>query len=335
VMMGISIASAVRKVLTDLVTATPAQVEEVQASLEQIAAQKKATEAEIASLTKTPIKSVAADEIALLEAKLKDKNIKLFDLRALAKEKEARAAELAKTQAALSARISERDRLKALLDQTPILKDPESKVVRIPNTRPIPEDAKSYTALAVHGRIHFIDPHTPLEMFKREFERRRGDWLIKRVNVKGKPDLFTYDGTKIIEHFKNFNWGNTRGQTIEIVAEPTAYFLWLVIRPNLTTGGTPMAELGQPGNEFAKAIPIIRQSFKSVLFYRVHPNSFETYLVARELTEKVNIPAGWEVSGSPEFRILIPGCTVKRLQEPPPKPPGQKPNPPGPKPKLD
>jgi hypothetical protein len=49
----------------------------------------------------------------------------------------------------------------------------------------------------------------------------------------------------------------------------------------------------------------------------------------------VNIPAGWEVNTSPEVRVVIPGCTVKRLKEPPPAPPGQQPRPPGPQPKLD
>lgn len=126
----------------------------------------------------------------------------------------------------------------------------------------------------------------------------------------------------LLDTIKNFNWGDTRGQTIGILINPTGYYMTLVIRPDLEKSGSPLEELSKPGGEFAKAIPVIRQSMRSVLLYRLHPDSFETYLAARELSEKVNIAAGWDVNDSTEFKMGIPGLTVRRLQEPPAPPPG-------------
>ena len=158
--------------------------------------------------------------------------------------------------------------------------------------------------------------------------------LIKHTKVKGKPDNFLYDGRKIIANFQNFNWGNSRGKKISIQPEPTNYFLWLVIRPNLESGGTPLDEITQPDSEFIKSLPVIRQSFRSILLYRVHTDSFKTYLAARELSEKANIPAGWDVNFSLDYRMPIPEVKVQRLKQPLPKP-NTPASPPRPKPGLD
>lgn len=112
----------------------------------------------------------------------------------------------------------------------------------------------------------------------------------------------------------------------------------LVIRPDLEKGGSPLEELSKPGGEFAKAIPVVHQNMRSVLLYRLHPDSFETYLAAREPSEKVNIAAGWDVNDSTQFKMGIHGLSVRRLLEPPAPPPGTLPKPPslpGLKPKLD
>lgn len=85
VMMGISIAHAVRKVLTDLVPATAAQVAQVQTSLDQINAGKKSAETEIASLANYRADPGVAAELKLLEEEWKEKNIKLFDIPTLQK----------------------------------------------------------------------------------------------------------------------------------------------------------------------------------------------------------------------------------------------------------
>ena len=332
VMIGISIAHAVKKILSDLPPATEAQVAEVQASIDKTKAQLAALSKNPVSIPNLPNQGDINAELIRLEAQVKEKNIKLFDLPTLNKELTTKSAEISKQETELNNIISERDRLRALLEATPTPKAPVAKTIHIPNSRPIPEDAKIYHAMVKSERVHIIDPHTPLAMFNREFEKNKKDWLIKRTQVKGKPDKFLYDGTKIVAHFQNFNWGNSRGQKISILPEPTNYFLWLSIRPNLETGGTSLDDLAKPDSEFVKSLPIIRQSFRAVLMYRVHTDSFKTYLAARELSEKANVPAGWDINYGLDFRMPIPDLTVQRLKEPPPKP--NTPTPPTPKPKT-
>ncbi len=333
VMIGISIAHAVKKILSDIPPATEAQVAEAQASIDKTKAQLATLSKNTVSIPNLPNQGDINAELIKLEAQVKEKNIKLFDLSTLNKELTTKSGEMSKQETELNNLITERDRLRALVEATPAAKAPEAKVIRIPNTRPIPEDANIYHAMVKSERVHIIDPHTPLAMFNREFEKNKKDWLIKRTPVKGKPDKFLYDGTKIMAHFQNFNWGNSRGQKISIQPEPTNYYMWLSIRPNLETGGTPFDDLAKPDSEFVKSLPIIRQSFRSVLMYRVHSDSFKTYLSARELSEKANIPAGWDINLGLDFRMPIPGLTVQRLKEPPPKP-NTPPPPSTPKPKT-
>jgi hypothetical protein len=66
----------------------------------------------------------------------------------------------------------------------------------------------------------------------------------------------------------------------------------------------------------------------------VHKDSFQTYLAARELSEKANIPAGWDIHSGLDIWIPIPDVTVQRLQEPPPKTKSPA-SPPKLKPRLD
>jgi hypothetical protein len=327
----------VQKFLDDLQPATPEEIVQSKKLLDDLERKQRLVEAR---LLEKPASLEDVEEekrqIALLEKSLQENKEHLADINQVkaleSKVRAERDAESAQT-VAIQKEIS---RLEGLLDSSPPVQVDAPTVVNIPNSRPIPENAKAYHAMAFQNRIHIIDPHTPLTLFNREFEKRKGDWIVERKKIKGKPDRFVYDGTKIVAHFQNFNWGNSRGQTVHIQPEPTNYFLWLVIRPNLGSGGTSLEDIARPDSEFVKSLPVIRQSFQSILLYRVHINSFPAYLAARELSDKANIPAGWEIRYDMDFRMPIPDVTVKRLKEPPPK--TDTPKPAGPqklKPRLD
>ena len=311
----------VQKFMDDLQPATPEEIAQSKKLIADLEQKKRLVEARLLGKPATP-EDVEKEkrDITLLEKSLAENKDLLADLNQVRqlenKVRTERDAENAQT-VAIQKEIA---RIEGLLDTTPPISGDAPSVVNIPNSRPIPENAKTYHAIVNRERIHIIDPHTPLALFNREFEKKKADWLIQRTQVKGKPDRFLYDGTKILAHFQDFNWGNSRGQKIFLQAEPTNYFLWLVIRPNLESGGTPLDDIDKPDSEFIKSLPVIRQNFQSVLLYRVHKDSFKTYLAARELSEKANIPAGWEINFSLDFRMPVPDLTVKRLKEPPPKP---------------
>lgn len=338
ILVQADVTQKVQKFLEDLLPATP---EELIASQEQVEDLKKQNE-RIAEMMKedgpTPEKiEEETRRLALLEESARESAAKLVELDKL-REMEKKAREDRDAESTLTVSIQEEiAKLEALLDETPALKPDTPTVVNIPNSRPLPKDATIYHAMVLGGRVHIIDPYTPLELFEEEFRKNRSDWLIERISQKG-ADRYIYDGEMIARHFENFDWKNTRGQKIEIRTYPTYNRIQIVISPDLEKGGTPTEELATPGSGYSKAALVISRDFKGVLLFRVSPDSFHTYLEARTLADRADIPAGWEINGAPFYVINLDDVEVKQLQEPEPPPENAPPAPPGPpplKPKLD
>jgi hypothetical protein len=336
ILVQADVSQKVQKFLDDLQPATPEEVAASKKLIEELQRKQRVAEARLREKPARP-KDIAEEkrQIALLEKSMQENKELLAELdKVRALEKTVRAERDAENQKTTAIQ-KEIARLEGLLDTIPPIDPNTPTVVKIPNSRPIPAEAHSFHAVVNGNRVHVIDPRAIIAIFNREFERKKGEWLYKRENVKGKADRLFYDPNKIAAHFTNFNWGDTRGQKIEIRVIPTGFQMLLVITPDLAKGGAPVEELRKPGGEFAKAIQNIRQTRNSVLLYRVHPNAFETYLAARELTEIANVAAGWDVNGTSNVSMGIPDLLVRRLQEPPPSKGGGAPRPPGLKPKLD
>lgn len=336
ILVQADVSQKVQKFLDDLQPATPEEVAASKKLVDELQRKQRVAEARLREKPATP-EEIAEEkrQIALLEKSMEENKELLADLdKVRALEKTVRAERDAENQQT-SAVQKEIARLEGLLDTIPAPESDTPAVVNIPNSRPIPAEAASFHAIVHANRIHMIDTQAVLSVFRREFERKKNEWLHQRVKRKGTADVFIYDPNKIAAHFKNFNWGNTQGQKIEIRVVPTGHHMSLVITPDLAKGGAAVEDLRQAGGEFAKAIQRIRQTRNSVLLYRVHPNAFETYLAARELSEIANVSAGWDVNGSPNFSMGIPDLRVMRLQEPPPSQGGGAPRPPALKPKLD
>ncbi|MDA7523945.1 hypothetical protein N8572_02285, partial [bacterium] len=210
--------------------------------------------------------------------------------------------------------------LEGLLDETPVLKI-EPTIVGIPASRPIPNNASIYRAIVIHNRIHFIDPITPLELFKAEFKKAKIDFPNQRIKRRG-SDRYIYQAPPILKHFKGFDFKNSRGQKHELTASPTSTRLHIRVSPNLKNGGTSLEELGEPRSDFGRILDKLRFNRRAVLIFNVHPNSFNTYLRARQLADREKVTAGWEVNGSSTFVIRINDIEIKRQQEPTPAKPG-------------
>lgn len=336
ILVQADVTQTVQKFLDDLLPATPEEVAESKKLIEDLKRKQTVAEARLREKPASP-EDIAEEkrQIALLEKSMEENKELLADIdKVRAMEKTVRAEREAENEKTTTIQ-KEIARLEGLLDTIAPIDPNTPTVVNIPNSRPIPTEAATFHAIVNGNRVHMIDTQGVLATFRREFERKKDDLLHQRVKVKGKADRFIYDPNKIVAHFKTFNWGDTRGQKIEIRTVPTNYYVLLVITPDLANGGAPLEELRKPGGEFAKSIQNIRQTRNSVLLYRVHPNGFETYLAARELSEIANVAAGWDVNGSPNFSMGIPDLTVRRLEEPPPSKGGGTPRPPGLKPKLD
>jgi hypothetical protein len=335
ILVQADVSQKVQKFLDDMIPATP---EMLAAMKEQIIRQEaQLVKLEAAMKQDAPSPAQIEEEkrqLALLEKTLEENKAALADLDKLrsieATVKAERETESKKTET-IQTEIA---KIEGQLDRTPALESDTPTVVNIPNSRPIPDDATMYHAMAIKGRVHVIDPNAVLKEFNAEFAKHRNDWLFKRIKIKGKADRYIYDGQKIAAFFKGYDWGNFRGQKIEIIANPKAYRLQLVITPDLENGGTPTDQLATPGSPYSKAAATVLRDFKAVLMFQVATDSFDTYLEARQLADRANIAAGWEIKNDskytmriddPEIRCLEPAAPAKPGQPTPAKPPPLKP----------
>lgn len=307
--------------LEGLLPATEEQVAESKEKAKELEQTKAKVEKLLTEKAPEPSELEAEErQLALLEKSLKDNQELLADLNELKKlEKKARAerdAEAKKTEA-IQEEIA---KLEALLDETKVMKvDPT--VVGIPASRPLPKNAEIYYALVFGDRVHFIDPFTPLEQFEKEFREAKRDFPNQRLKQKG-ADRYIYQSPPILKHFENFNFNNSRNQKLKLVAYPTSTRLHIVVTPDGKNGGTSLEQLKEKGNLFVKILDKLRGNSKAVLLFQVHPNSFNTYLEARRLTDRARVSAGWEVKGSSSYSIRVDDVEIKRQKEPEPPKPG-------------
>jgi len=336
ILVQADVTQKVEQFLDNLQPATPEEIQQSKDELVELEEQLKKKQELLQQEAPTP--EVLEEErraLGLLEEQVKDNSELLADLDELKKLEKKLRSERDSEQEQTTKIEEEIANLLALLDSTPV-KVAKPDVVTIPASRPIPATAKIYYALVRKGRVHLIDPFTPQEVFEDEFRQEKRHWLIERIKRQG-ADKYVYDGTKIVEHFKNVDFKNRREQSVTVDQPPTSTWVFITIQPDLEKGGTTTEELQQPGSKFEGAVKALSRVRNAVLIFRVNPDSFPTYLAARQLADKANLPAGWEISGSGNHRMRAGEVDVKRLKEPEPKAPdpNAKPRPPRLGTKLD
>ncbi|QTN33269.1 hypothetical protein HZ994_13420 [Akkermansiaceae bacterium] len=338
ILVQADVSQKVQQFLDDMIPATPEMIAAMKEQITLQREQEKKLEAAMKQDAPSPARiEEEKRQLALLEKSLEENKAALADLEKLREIEATVKAEREKESKITGTIQTEIARVEGLLDSIPAPAADTPTVVNIPNSRPIPDDATKYHAMAIKGRIHVIDPNAVMKVFTQEFSKRRNDWLHRRIKIKGKADRFIYDGQKIAAFFKDYDWGNFRGQKIEIIANPKSYRLQLSISPDLVNGGTPTDQLATPGSPYSKAAATILGDFRAVLLFQVATDSFDTYLEARRLADKANIAAGWEINGNTKFTMRIEEPEIHCLEPAPPAKPGQ-PSPPKPpplKPKLD
>ncbi len=334
ILVQADVTQKVGKLFDDLVPASPNDITLAEDRLATLEKRHEQLDARLKADAPTP-KQIEEErrQLALLEKSVDENTDFLADLEKL-RALESQLRPERETENTETVRLqTEIAKLEAHLDETPAVAPPKPAVVSIPNSRPIPPKARLYYAIVMRERVHFIDPFTPMEVFEDEFKRHKSDWLVERLDRKG-ADRLIYDGRQIAAHFKTVDFKNSRKQTVEVIANPTGTRLALVITPDPAEGGTPLSELPQKDSLYAKTLGVLGRDARSVLLFRVHPDSFATYLEARTLADAARVPAGWEVHAAPNYWMPIEDIEIKRLEEPPPPPVNPPPAPPQP-PKLD
>lgn len=336
VLVQMDVTQIVVQYFENLEPATPEQVQQSKKELEKVEGKLKKQEDLLTQDPPTPeeIKEEKR-QLALLEKDAKVNEELLADLNQLKKLERKLRVERDIEESETTRLQKEIAKLEAQLDATPVLVSVPTEV-SIPNSRPVPNNADMYYALVFADRVHFIDPFTPLDLFESEFRKHKKDWELERIKRQGK-DRYIYDQKKIVAHFKDFDFKNSRGQTVAVLPNTYGTRLSLEIKPDKKEGGTSLDELKGTNTQFQRTMSTLARNRQAVIMFYVHPASFNSYLLARPVADKNRVPAGWEVRGGESYRVMIPDLEVRRLKEPPPADPNKKPKkqPPGIKPSLD
>jgi len=311
VMVGISLARAANRIISALPPVTAEQVRALQSEIDRLRAEKPLPPKP--ELSPAELKALD-DELAKLDVLPKDQTIKLLDLDALNKEKLRLETELKQKKTQADELMAERDRIKALLDKTPVFTPPPAKVLRLPNSRPIPDGSRIEHVIATKTGAYWIDTEGAKEIFLKEFKQS----ILRQMEIdrtKRGTEKPLYDHEKLARYFSTRKW------PFQELNMDVAFVKWAPY---------PVLRLTPREKAYANEVQVaVRRRFKedpkTVVMFHVTKDGFENYLIAREALDKTSIPVGWDFYGEPVFQILV--GEIQTNQPVPPPQPAQPPDP--------
>ncbi|MBL9131676.1 MAG: hypothetical protein JNG86_10780 [Verrucomicrobiaceae bacterium] len=160
VVMALNTARIVQKILSDLPPVTEQEHKEMKDKIEALpppAADPKRLDDEQVRV-QTELKKIV-EELKTVDTTELQQKMKTMDLDTYRKQLEDRKKDREVQKAATDKLLAEVERLKALLDQTPVYQPPPPKYVRLPNPRPYPEKPNETRVLvAKQGVLSFNQP---------------------------------------------------------------------------------------------------------------------------------------------------------------------------------
>jgi len=155
-MVGLSVASAVKKVLSDLPPVTEEELKEIVEQAKQLP--KLPTPKEVEDKQKQAESDLkkTVEDLKTVDTSDMQSQMKFMDLDVFKKQLEERRKERELSKVETDKMLAELERLKALLDQTPEFKPPPPTYIRLPNPRPYPEKpVETRVLVAKQGVITF------------------------------------------------------------------------------------------------------------------------------------------------------------------------------------
>ncbi len=306
------------------------QTEQQQATLEQLRQQQQAKQDQVEKQQQELDVIVPPDmeippEMTIEEAKrlLEEERKKLEEL-----------------QVKFNKRDRELARLKAQLTSTPVPTAPPSTVVTIPDPRPAPPNAEPFFFLCYEDRIMPVDIAALKEKALRTITGMK--LMLRYQPPRGAPTQASsskgsgqdeYDGPKLEKFFQQRDLGD-QFIRLKIKTDPKSNNAKLVLEPKPRAG-----ESASTIRRTTSAYQVTAKRTKmqnDYVRYLVSPDSYSVYLSARDIANRIQLPAGWElVDGKPPTYIIpFPEIRIHRDTKPePPKPkPPPKPRPKGPPP---
>lgn len=139
VMVGLSVADAVKKVLSDLPPVTKEEFQQIQEKVKKLPEKIDPEKLEEDQKQAEARLKRAVEELKTVDTADVQSKIKFMDLDAFQKQLDQRRKERAASKAETDKMMAEVERLKALLDKTPVYVPQPPKYVRLPNPRAYPE----------------------------------------------------------------------------------------------------------------------------------------------------------------------------------------------------
>ena len=172
-------------------------------------------------------------------------------------------------------------RIKGLLAKAP--KPPAaslSKDVNLPDPKPAPPKAKPFRFLCREGKIYPLDD---LAL------RKHAENAVAQSGIKPNKDG-EYDGKKLAAHFAK---KKTHNAFFTLKAVPGGVKLIRFTMKRRSNAGEDEQALAKGGSAYLKTLASIKPT-ERYLQFEVFPDSFSTYLAAREISSRRKFPAGWK-----------------------------------------
>lgn len=311
----------VEEITPERLATTAAEAEELRRLVEQL----RAEQAQAEDLAKQDIKSLEDQKklAAQLQADLEKMKTLKIDPAKLDADLEASRKAAKSLETRVSMQQSEIASLKArLAEKIAMGGGAETKVVNLPDPREAPAGAKGVVFICKNGRVIPVD--TPV------LQQKAQQILATSARTLFKQDRL--DCEKLKEFFDKRFVGDNFCQVKPRIGGDAKPYLAVIPREN---AGDPTADISRPGSRFNGWIRVLDPG-KNYVEFRVYPDSFDTYLAARNECAKKGILAGWTpYDPAAEYWIGF-GAEVKTLclgKEPPP--PGKPGDPNAPKPPSD
>lgn len=328
IMVSLNIAISIDKILSELPPVTVEQFEEMKKQVveEQPKVDPKKIEEEML-ITQDNLKK-ATDELKTLDTTEDMQSTKIVDIDDLRAQLEKNTKERDSRKVVVENLLNEVEKAKALLDTTPVYVPPPATVVKLPNPRPIPQNAVIQRFLVVGDRVVYLNDAEFYRVITEGIDKQAKqlafagqikDLFGEVIMAGGKPKEFL-DRNKVAAFFNDRLRVSTRDVKVELAGSPNSsrVSMKLSLQPG---GGEDKNTIAQPGSVFQRAMRKFGSEPNTVVWFYVYKDAISTYLAAREIADAANAACTWELTNNEFYQRQLATFEVNFTPTKPPPPP--------------
>lgn len=319
VMVGLSITSTVKKILSELPPVTVEELQDLLAKMKEPKTPQKPEDVQKKIDESQKKIKVVSDELKTIDLTAEKQNVKFMDLGDLRSKIDASKKERDAKKADLDKLFAELDRLKKALDDIPVYKPPPPKYVRIPNPRPLPANAVRENFLIAKGRVIYLNDHAFMDLISKEFEKNRTTLVGQdhpKITSSTPATSIKYNRDKVIAYFDRARIGDRTMQAkVAPIPNSPAVNMTLTPAPN---AGESEQDIRNPASIFQRAMRKFKSEPGKVVWFYVFEDSVETYLAAREIADAAGVPVSWQIYSQEFYSARVPNVAVEPFTAPPP-----------------